>query len=81
MNLSLRCIKPTIKEASLTSFMESQYNTQMQEQTVYSRKKNRQRKTEAKEHRVSSQISQRPFESSRHLTFIAMEPPKQEKER
>jgi len=39
-----------MKEASLTSFMRSPYNTQMQEQRVHLQKDNRQRAIEAKEH-------------------------------
>jgi hypothetical protein len=57
--------------------MGNPYNTRAREPIVYSRKENRRRATEAKEHSVSSQRSQRPFESSRHLTFTTMAPPKQ----
>jgi hypothetical protein len=57
--------------------MGNPYNTRTREPIVYSRRENRQRATEAKEHRESSQRPQRPFESSRHLTFTAMALPKQ----
>jgi hypothetical protein len=51
--------------------MGNPYNTQAREPIVYSGKENKSKEIEAKEHSVSSQRSQRPFESNRHLTFTA----------
>jgi hypothetical protein len=58
--------------------MGNPYNIRMRETIVYSRKERKQRKAETKEHSVTSQRPQRPFESSRHLTFTAMALPMQE---
>jgi hypothetical protein len=53
------------------------YNTRTWEKKSLFEKRRRQRAIEAKEHRVSSQRSQRPFKLNKHLTFTTMAPPKQ----
>jgi hypothetical protein len=76
LNPQLWCIKHIMKEASLTSFMTSPYNTRAWEKLVYSRKENRERVIAARTNRARLQSSQKLFKINKCLTVTTMAPPK-----
>jgi hypothetical protein len=71
LNLSLRCIKHIIKEASSTRFMGKPYNTQTWEPIVYSRKENRQRAQSELTEIIETIRNQQTTDIHRHGTVQA----------